>query len=538
MSAFANGNITLGDVTAAGRVHLDSDANILFGDVSADVLDFSATGSVTGGDIVAVTKATGDSGGVIALGNINVGPEIREPISRSGSRRKPRLRSAMSAASASWLRYAGHAHHRKYRRRARVPGAGERRRAYRIDHHRRQRPYLHGRRLDVRDRRRRLRYVRFRPLRRVRAGPGSDRRVDHHRRPCLNRLAAGGGGRGFHQRRDCRHRRCRDCGSQRPHHGKHHGRRAGRSSFGRNGRAREYPIRQRHCRCPQILGRRDGNGWRHCRRHEGHGRRPRCNRPWQYRRYRPRGGRRFLGRHRLGDVDCRGQCQRRRPRRLRDLWPSHDRKHQCRPAVHGAGQRRRYGWFGDHRAERPGAHRGFLDVPRRRRTRRIPCVAGAAAGARRDRRLDHLQRSGLDRPIPGSRGRQPHRGQYYRRELDRRECGRQYHDRQPCRGYDRRAHRRQPDADDRQHRLRPVGRAQCREQHRRGRSPRRPQRWLQRRQQPHRRRRRCGRDGDLHRGRPRQLPRRGRGPDHHGHLRATSTCRLADRSECGGPPTC
>ena len=74
-------DITLGDITAAGRVDLKSDGsgglgNIQFGDVSADVLDFSADGTVTGGDIVAVTKATGDAQGAIVLGNITVtGPE-------------------------------------------------------------------------------------------------------------------------------------------------------------------------------------------------------------------------------------------------------------------------------------------------------------------------------------------------------------------------------------------------------------------------------------------------------------------------------
>jgi hypothetical protein len=79
--AVAPGNITTGDITAAGRVDLLSTGtgglgNIQFGDVTADVLDFSADGTVTGGDIVAVTKVTGDSEGAILLGNINVtGPE-------------------------------------------------------------------------------------------------------------------------------------------------------------------------------------------------------------------------------------------------------------------------------------------------------------------------------------------------------------------------------------------------------------------------------------------------------------------------------
>jgi hypothetical protein len=81
ISAYALNNITLGDITAAGRVDLLSDGtgglgNIIFGDVSADALDFSADGTVTGGDIVAVTKATGDAQGAVVLGNITVtGPE-------------------------------------------------------------------------------------------------------------------------------------------------------------------------------------------------------------------------------------------------------------------------------------------------------------------------------------------------------------------------------------------------------------------------------------------------------------------------------
>ena len=82
VSAEALNNITLGDITAAGMVDLDSNGtggvgNIIFGDVSAGILDFSADGTVTGGDIVAVNKATGDAQGAIVLGNITVtGPEL------------------------------------------------------------------------------------------------------------------------------------------------------------------------------------------------------------------------------------------------------------------------------------------------------------------------------------------------------------------------------------------------------------------------------------------------------------------------------
>ena len=83
VTAFASNDITLGDINAAGRVDLESDGsggllgNIIFGDVNAGVLDFSADGTVTGGDIVAVNKATGDAQGAIVLGDITVtGPEL------------------------------------------------------------------------------------------------------------------------------------------------------------------------------------------------------------------------------------------------------------------------------------------------------------------------------------------------------------------------------------------------------------------------------------------------------------------------------
>ena len=81
VSAEALNNITLGDITATGRVDLLSDGtgglgNIVFGDVSADHLNFSADGTVTGGDIHAATRAEGDAQGAVVLGDITVGPGL------------------------------------------------------------------------------------------------------------------------------------------------------------------------------------------------------------------------------------------------------------------------------------------------------------------------------------------------------------------------------------------------------------------------------------------------------------------------------
>ena len=212
VNAEALNDITLGDITAAGLVDLMSDGsgglgNIVFGDVSAGVLDFSADGTVTGGDIVAVTKATGDAQGAIALGNITVtGPGSWGRFLGRNSGRRRRSTSAMSApigrVGFATLR---RSHDRKHLRRAAVHGAGQRRHHHRLCHHRQQRPGLYRRQLDVHCRGRRLRRVRFRRVAGAAVRPGADRRIDHDHRPGFDRPVPGRGwyrlARGQHHRR-------------------------------------------------------------------------------------------------------------------------------------------------------------------------------------------------------------------------------------------------------------------------------------------------------------------------------------------------
>jgi hypothetical protein len=71
---FSNaGGIATGGLDAGAFIDLDAAGDIIFGNVIADDLDFSAGGDVTGGDIVAGTVASGDADGAIILGDINVG---------------------------------------------------------------------------------------------------------------------------------------------------------------------------------------------------------------------------------------------------------------------------------------------------------------------------------------------------------------------------------------------------------------------------------------------------------------------------------
>ncbi|HET7575006.1 MAG TPA: hypothetical protein VFK19_00400 [Sphingomicrobium sp.] len=82
----SGGNMTLDsgaaltalDLTATGRIDLDSIGDMQFGDVDADTLDLSSGGGVIGGNIVADTRAGGDAQGAMRLGDITVGPNIPE----------------------------------------------------------------------------------------------------------------------------------------------------------------------------------------------------------------------------------------------------------------------------------------------------------------------------------------------------------------------------------------------------------------------------------------------------------------------------
>ncbi|MFL6764645.1 MAG: beta strand repeat-containing protein, partial [Sphingomicrobium sp.] len=78
LSALGAGGLVgvTGDLTATGRVELDSDGDIIFGNVAADHLNFSAGGAVTGGNVNAATRAEGDAQGAVVLGNITVGPNL------------------------------------------------------------------------------------------------------------------------------------------------------------------------------------------------------------------------------------------------------------------------------------------------------------------------------------------------------------------------------------------------------------------------------------------------------------------------------
>jgi hypothetical protein len=75
------GNLTVptigGAITVTGKLDLESDSNIVFGDVAAGILEFHADGTITGGNIIAANKVGGEAEGAIVLGNINVtGPEV------------------------------------------------------------------------------------------------------------------------------------------------------------------------------------------------------------------------------------------------------------------------------------------------------------------------------------------------------------------------------------------------------------------------------------------------------------------------------
>lgn len=69
----SGGDISLAFLSATNSIDLDAAGSIGFGDVTADAFDFSAGGNVNGGDILAGTQATGEAGGAVTLGDINVG---------------------------------------------------------------------------------------------------------------------------------------------------------------------------------------------------------------------------------------------------------------------------------------------------------------------------------------------------------------------------------------------------------------------------------------------------------------------------------
>ena len=199
VSAEALNNITLGDITATGRVDLLSDGtgglgNIVFGDVSADHLNFSADGTVTGGDIHAATRAEGDAQGAVVLGDITVGPGLPPAGDFSVGIASGTSISVGNVQGADRVGFANsrRSQHRKHHRRLAVHGACRRRHHGRFGDHRSDRADLHGRRADVP---RPWRNRRFRCVAGPPAAAGPDRRLDHLHGAGLDRPVPGRGGR-------------------------------------------------------------------------------------------------------------------------------------------------------------------------------------------------------------------------------------------------------------------------------------------------------------------------------------------------------
>ncbi len=69
----SDGDISLAFLSAGTTIDLDASGDIGFADVTADDFDFGAGGDVNGGDIIAGTEASGEAGGAVTLGDINVG---------------------------------------------------------------------------------------------------------------------------------------------------------------------------------------------------------------------------------------------------------------------------------------------------------------------------------------------------------------------------------------------------------------------------------------------------------------------------------
>ena len=69
----SDGDLSLEFLSAGTSIDLEAGGDIGFADLTADDFDFEAGGDVSGGDIIAGTQASGEAGGAVTLGAINVG---------------------------------------------------------------------------------------------------------------------------------------------------------------------------------------------------------------------------------------------------------------------------------------------------------------------------------------------------------------------------------------------------------------------------------------------------------------------------------